>query len=195
MEDQINIKRIVEAFLFASDSPITLKQMKEAIGVEVEVISSAVEELKKEYEEQNRSFMIAEIASGYQIITRSIYANWLKKLVKGKYEAKFSAPALETLAIIAYKQPVTRLDVESIRGVNTDGVVKTLFEKGYIRIAGRREVPGRPFVYGTTKKFLEQFGLNSLEDLPSIEKFTQQNAAEVLKEVADEKLSEPAQND
>lgn len=176
--------------MFASDSPLTIKDMREAIGVDANEIKNVVDELKKEYDDQSRSFKICEVAAGYQVITRPVYASWLKKLVKGKYEARFSGPSLETLAIIAYKQPVTRLEVESIRGVNSDGVVTTLTDKGLIKITGRKDVPGRPFVYGTTKKFLEHFGLNSLEDLPSMEEFTQQNASEVLKGVADEKAKE-----
>lgn len=163
------VKRIIEAMLFATDKPLSTDQAKEVLGdVETEIIKSSISELEAEYESEKRSFRIIEVAGGFQMSTDSQYAPWLKKLYKQDKPDKLSAPALETLAIVAYRQPVTRTDIEFIRGVNVDGMVKSLLERGLIKIRGRKDSIGRPFVYGTTREFLECFGLNSLEDLPKL---------------------------
>jgi segregation and condensation protein B len=128
--------------------------------------------LQNEYEAQNRGIRVIEIAGGFQMITNSNFAPFLKKLFKNRYSDKLSKPALESLAIIAYKQPLTKSEIESLRNVNVDGVMKSLIEKNLIRICGRKKVPGRPFVFGTTREFLEHFGLKSLSDLPKMEDFT-----------------------
>jgi segregation and condensation protein B len=168
-----NIKSVIEALLFASEKPLTIEQVKNVLdNLEAQQIRQLIEELRAEYEQSNRGIRITEIAGGFQMVTQPTLAVFLKKLFKGRHVERLSKPALETLAIIAYKQPVTKLEIESLRDVNVDGVVKNLLDKDLIRIAGRRKAPGRPFVFGTTRQFLEYFGLKSLEELPKIEEFS-----------------------
>jgi len=188
-----NVKSVLEALLFSSEKPLTLEQLKFALdNLETTEIRKTLEELRAEYESANRGLRIIEIAGGFQMITAPDYAIFLRKLHKDRKVERLSRQALETLAIIAYKQPVTRFEIESLRNVNIDGVVKSLLDKDIIRIAGRRKAPGRPFVFGTTKKFLEHFGLKSLEELPKMEDFSKlPQAAENLdnnqtKELIDE---------
>jgi len=167
-----NLKAVIEALLFASDKPLPLERMRNALdNMDAAQIRGILEELKNDYEKSERGVRIAEIAGGFQIITAPSFAPFLKKLYKDRHADKLSKPALETLAIIAYKQPVTKLEVESLRSVNVDGVFYNLMDKGLIRVAGRKKAPGRPKVYGTTAQFLEYFGLKSLEELPKIENF------------------------
>lgn len=167
-----NLKAVIEALLFASERPLLLEQIKTVLdNLETDEIRRIIEELKVEYEKSNRGMRITEIAGGFQMVTTSGLAPFIKKLYKGRLVERLSKPALETLAIIAYKQPVTRLQIESIRNVNADGVVKNLLDKNLIRISGRKKAPGRPYVFGTTRQFLEYFGLKSLEELPKIENF------------------------
>ena len=172
MSDNNTIKGIIEALLFASEKPLILEQIKEVIGtIDTKEIRSLIEELKSDYEQKKSGITVAEVAGGFRLCTNNEYAQYLKKFYKVRHKEKLSMPALETLSIIAYKQPVTRLDIEIIRGVNVDVVVKNHQEKGLIRIAGKKETVGRPFVYGTTRQFLEYFGLKSLDELPKIEEF------------------------
>ncbi len=166
-----NIRSAVEALLFASDKPLTPEQLKNALGVDAASLRKALEELAGEYEQSNRGIRLAEIAGGYQMITAAGFAPFLKKLFKSRHGDRLSRPAMETLAIIAYKQPLTKSQIQSLRNVNIDGVMKSLLEKNLIRITGRKKAPGRPFVWGTTRFFLEHFGLKSLEQLPKIENF------------------------
>ncbi len=187
-----NVKPVIEALLFASEKPLTLEQIKNVLdGLATDQIRGVLEELKSEYERANRGIRINEVAGGFQMITSPNFAPFLKKLYKERRAEKLSKPALETLAIVAYKQPVTRLEIESIRDVNVDGVVKHLLDKGLIRIAGRRKAAGRPYVFGTTRQFLEYFGLKSLEELPKIENFP---AAVSAKEAQDESKEPTLQN-
>ena len=170
---QDNIRSVIEALLFASEKPLTMEQVKGVLdNLDTVEIRKVLEELKQEYEQSNRGIRIIEIAGGFQMITASDFAPFLKKLFKERRVEKLSKPALETLAIIAYKQPVTKLQIESIRNVMVDGVIKNLLDKSLVRIAGRKKAPGRPYVFGTTKQFLEYFGLKSLEDLPKMEEFS-----------------------
>ncbi|MFH1269524.1 MAG: SMC-Scp complex subunit ScpB [Candidatus Omnitrophota bacterium] len=170
--DDSNIRTAIEALLFASEKPLMLEQIKSALdNLPTDEIRSNIEQLKDEYEKGGRGMRIVEIAGGFQMVTAPAFASFLRKLYKQRRAERLSTPALETLAIIAYKQPVTRLEIESIRNVNIDGMVKTFLEKGLVRIAGRKKAPGRPRVYGTTRQFLEHFGLKSLEELPKIEGF------------------------
>ena len=172
--EEINLKSVIEALIFISGRSITLEQIKKVLGSQDSAaLLKAIAQLKDEYETQNRGMRIVEVAGGYQMITGQNYASFLKKLFKGRSPEKLSKPALESLAIIAYKQPLTRGQIESLRNVNVDGVMKSLLEKNLIRVCGRKKIPGRPFVYGTTREFLEHFGLKSLEELPKIEDFTQ----------------------
>jgi segregation and condensation protein B len=167
-----NIRAAIEALLFASEKPLTLEQIKEALdNIGTVEIRKHIEELRDEYEKTNRGIRIIEIAGGFQMITAPIFISFLKKLYNQHRAEKLSVPALETLAIVAYKQPVTRLQVEAIRNVDVDGMLKGLIEKDLIRVTGRKKAPGRPKVYGTTRRFLEHFGLRSLEELPKIEEF------------------------
>lgn len=168
-----NLKSALEALLFSSDKPLTLEQLKNALDTkETEQLRTVIQDLKSEYESANRGMRIAEIANGYQMVTSSNFAPFLKKLYKERHVERLSKPALETLAIIAYKQPLTKHEIESLRNVNVDGVVKSLLEKDLIRVSGRKKAPGRPFVFGTTRQFLEYFGLKSLEELPKMEDFS-----------------------
>lgn len=172
--DRESSKKIIEALLFACDRPLILTEITEVLGeLSQEEVKNLILELKNEYESAGRAFQISEIAQGFQLTTDPSYATWLKKLYKIHHKERLTMPSLETLAIVAYKQPITRTEIELIRGVNVDGVINTLLERNLIKIVGRKEVPGRPFVYGTTREFLEFFGLRSLEDLPKLEEFVQ----------------------
>ena len=187
------VKRIIEALLFVSDKPLSVAQIKEVLEEpDSEAIKSALEELKQEYKDSGRSFDIAEIAGGYQIITDPAYASWLQKLYRKSRTEKLSHPSLETLAIIAYRQPITRLEIEDIRGVNVDGVLKTLLERALVRISGRKQILGHPFLYGTTRNFLEFFALQSLQDLPKLEEFGE---LALRRGEEDVKIKEPSQED
>lgn len=164
-------KRIIEALLFSSSNPLSLDQIKEVIEeIRPSQIKVLIDELNAEYDQTGRSFKIIEIAGGFQSCTRPEYAIWVKRLYKKRRGQKLSMPALETLAIIGYRQPATKGDVEFIRGVNVDGVLRTLLEKGLVKIKGRKEGIGRPIIYVTTRRFLEYFGLTSLSELPELEK-------------------------
>jgi segregation and condensation protein B len=171
--EENNLKSAVEALIFASERPITVEQIKKVLGgMDTLSVNQIITELKNDYQAQNRGLRIIEIAGGFQMATCSDFAPLLKKLFKNRYSDKLSKPALESLAIIAYKQPLTKSEIESLRNVNVDGVMKSLVEKNLIRICGRKKIPGRPFVFGTTREFLEHFGLKSLQDLPKMEDFT-----------------------
>ncbi|PIW67172.1 MAG: SMC-Scp complex subunit ScpB [Candidatus Omnitrophica bacterium CG12_big_fil_rev_8_21_14_0_65_42_8] len=170
--EKTQIKNIIEAMLFVSDKPLFLNEIKSVLeGPEADEIKEVIDELAGEFETQGRPLRIKEIAGGYQIATDPVFAPWLKKLYKTAGSDRLSGPGLESLAIIAYKQPVTKPEIEAIRGVNVDGVLKTLIEKNLIKIMGRRETVGRPIIYGTTQEFLQYFGLNSLQELPKLEEF------------------------
>jgi len=167
-----NRKSVIEALLLASERPLALEKIREVLdNLPAKDTLELIEEMKKEYQENNRGIRITEIAGGFQMITAPEFAPFLKKLFKGRNTERLSKPALETLAIIAYKQPLTRGEIELLRNVNVDGVMKSLLEKSLIRISGRKKAAGNPYVYGTTRQFLEHFGLKSLQDLPKIEDF------------------------
>lgn len=167
-----NIKAVIEALLFTSEKPLYIEQIKKILdNLEADEIRKVLEEMRFDYEQSHRGIRITEVAGGFQMITSPDFAPFLKKFYKERHVERLSKPALETLSIIAYKQPVTRLQIGSLRNVNVDGVMKTLLDKDLIRVAGRKKAPGRPKVYGTTRQFLEYFGLKSLEELPKIENF------------------------
>jgi segregation and condensation protein B len=166
--DKAELKPILEALIFASDTPLTVDKIKQTMeNVSKKEIDEAIGELQNEYQEQNRSFQIKEVANGYQFRTQPAFSPWLKKLKKTK-PFRLAQPTLETLAIIAYRQPITKMEVEKIRGVDSGGVMKTLLEKKLITIAGKKDVPGKPFLFATTKTFLEVFGLENLSSLPTL---------------------------
>lgn len=166
---EITLESVIEAVLFSSDEPLTAARLAHIVEATTKQVREHIENLNKKYEENNSAFRIEQIAGGCQMLTLSRYNHWLKQLLRARSESKLSPAALETLAIIAYKQPVIRADIEAIRGVAVGEVIRSLSYKGLVKIVGRAEVLGRPMLYGTTKKFLEVFGLNTLKDLPKIE--------------------------
>ena len=163
-----NLKQTLEAILFTCDEPINPAKLKDVCGGEPkpEEIKEALAQLKAEYDQTARAFSLEEIAGGYQVLTRPQYADILSNLKKAKVDRKLSVAALETLAIIAYKQPIKGVDVEAIRGAQSGELIRALMERNLVKIAGRDEVPGSPLLYGTTKDFLDVFGMKSMEDLP-----------------------------
>jgi len=178
------LHRVIEALLFSSERPLSpaecmkyLRGAVEAAPEDEEVralaktkqdeIAQAMRELREEYASQQRGFCLVESAAGYKVVTSAESAPWVRQLFPENRPARLSPSALETLAIVAYRQPITRADIEAVRGVNVDGVMQTLTERGVIRITGRAEVPGRPLLYGTTEYFLEHFSLRSLDELPN----------------------------
>jgi len=163
------LKAIVEALIFASPEPLTPKQLFKLLDSEPrEDIQAAIAELKRDYERPG-GLQLVEVAGGFQIVTRPDLHEWVRRLFHERSTQKLTVQALETLAVIAYKQPITALEVTEIRGVNTSGVLNTLLERHMIKIVGRKQVVGRPFLYATTKEFLIRFGLNDLSDLPKVE--------------------------
>ncbi len=164
------IKRIVEALLFAVQEPISVRKISEIIeGTEAKEIREVIQQLREEYDTHDMVFQIEEIANGFQLFSRPEYHEWISKIRKKSGESKLSQQALETLSIIAYKQPIIRADIEAIRGVQSGQMIRTLVEKSLVKITGRDEVLGRPLLYGTTTKFLDHFGLKSIKDLPKVE--------------------------
>ena len=177
--------RIIEALLFSAQKPLVIREITTAIkGAKDDLasgtpnefarvrdaeVAAALEQLKVEYIEQGRAFHLIEKAEGWQLATDPALARWVQQLFPAPKPARLSAPGLETLAIIAYRQPITRADVEAVRGVNIDGVLQTLMERGLVKIAGRAEIPGRPLLYETTQFFLDHFGLRNLDELPNAE--------------------------
>jgi segregation and condensation protein B len=163
------LKAIVEALMFASPEPLTIKTLAKLLATEPkEDIVAAVDALKEEYTRPGGLVMV-EVAGGYQIVTRPELHEWVRRLFHERTTQKLSVASLETLAVIAYKQPVTAPEIAEIRGVNTSGVLGTLVERHLVKVVGRKQVVGRPFLYGTTREFLERFGLNDLSDLPKVE--------------------------
>src|SRR6188472_2635112 len=180
----MTLSRVIEALLFSAQKPLSIRELTEAIrgaGAEDEFspnefarireveVTAVLEQLKIECIEQQRAVQLSEKADGWQLATDPKYSQWVRQLFPAPKRARLSAPALETLAIIAYRQPITRADVEAVRGVNIDGVLQTVMEHGLVKIAGRAEVPGRPLLYETTQFFLDHFGLRNLDELPNVE--------------------------
>jgi len=182
----MSLIRVIEALLFSAQKPLSIHEIAAAIkgaGTEDSAVggpnefvrvseaevAATLEQLKVECIEQQRAFQLTEKAEGWQLATDPKYAQWVRQLFPAPKPARLSAPSLETLAIIAYRQPITRADAEAVRGVNIDGVLQTLMERGLVRIAGRAEIPGRPLLYETTQFFLDHFGLRNLDELPNAE--------------------------
>ena len=210
----VELKNIIEAMLFAAERPLTTKEMRTIFAeatdeenaasvapfrnVREAPIAVALEELKVEYDTQQRSFQLVEVAGGWRLVSRSEFAPWLKKLLDEARPHRLSPPALETLSIIALRQPLARADIAGIRGVEVDGVIKTLLERDLITIVGKSDAPGRPMLYGTTQKFLEHFGLRSLDDMPKAAELRLQAAAlktaeeKAAQKAAEAKAAEPA---
>lgn len=161
------LKFIIESFLFVSEEPLTLEKMKSALpSTDVKVIKEALQTLMDEYEHREGGIYLVEVAGGYQLRTRPEYAEWVRKIIQPSAQ-RLSPAALETLAIIAYKQPIMRSDIEHIRGVDAGGILRMLLDRKLIKIQGRKEIPGRPLIYATTRHFLEIFGLRDIKDLPA----------------------------
>src|SRR6266699_5702201 len=180
----MNLSRVVEALLFSAQKPLSTRELATAIkgaGAEDELspnefarateaeIATALEQLKIEYVQEEHAFAIIEKAEGWQLVTDPVFVRWVRQLFPAPKPARLTAPALETLAIIAYRQPIIRADVEAVRGVTIDGVLQTLMERGLVKISGRAEIPGRPLLYETTDFFLDHFGLRNLDELPNVE--------------------------
>jgi len=183
-EPAFPLHRIVEAILFASQKPVSAKELSNFLKgaaeaakedpsiacfakVKAPQLQDAIEQLEKEFAETGRAFEIRESAAGWQLVTKADFAPWLRQLFPENRQARLSAPAMETLAIIAYRQPITRADIEAVRGVAVDGVMQTLLDRNLVRIAGRADIAGRPLLYETTQFFMEHFGLKNLDDLPN----------------------------
>ena len=163
-----NIKSIIESLLFVADGPLTIQRLSEVLeGVEKEDVRSTLDELQSELENSRRGVRLVEVAGGYQFRTAKVNADWVKKFLGGR-PSRIGRATLETLAIIAYRQPITRAEIEAIRGVDVDGVINTLLDRSLIRAVARKDVPGRPFLYGTTPEFLQLFNLKDLTHLPTL---------------------------
>jgi segregation and condensation protein B len=167
----------MEVLLFLSGEPITLSTIRDVIDLSEPEIKKLMDELIMQYREQNGGLFIAEIANGYQMVTNPEYSEWVKKFKSTQLSSKLSMPALETLSIIAYKQPIIKAEIEQLRGVNSDSAIRTLLEKRLIKVIGRKEAPGRPFLYGTTREFLQYFGLKDLTELPTLKDLIREEAA------------------
>lgn len=222
-EPAFPLHRIVEAVLFASQKPVSAKELSNFLKgaaeaakedpsiacfakVKAPQLQDAIEQLEKEFAETGRAFEIRESAAGWQLVTKADFAPWLRQLFPENRQARLSAPAMETLAIIAYRQPITRADIEAVRGVAVDGVMQTLLDRNLVRIAGRADIAGRPLLYETTQFFMEHFGLKNLDDLPNASELRkiplpkaeppaeapQETPAEAAPEPASEVAPEPA---
>jgi segregation and condensation protein B len=172
MEDK-EAKSIVEAALFISGEPINVDSLKKILELNKVNTERLTRELITEYSVRNTGLLIVEVAEGFQMVTNPACAPWVKKLLSTAVPKKLTQSSLETIAIIAYKQPIIKAEIEALRGVNSDGVVKTLLERRMIKILGRKEVPGRPLMYGTTKEFLQYFGLKDLSEMPTLKEFAE----------------------
>jgi len=193
------LKSAIEALLFIAGSPLSVDRLKTLFEeTPPEQIEAQLAQLRQDYEGRNAGIMLAEVAGGYQLATRPENASWIRKFRTVKASTKLSRPALETLAIVAYKQPITRTEVEAIRGVNIGGIMRNLMERRLVKIVGKKDVPGKPMLYGTTTEFLQYFGLKDLSSLPTLREFQELEAGEeVMEEVpaaegADAKREEEA---
>jgi len=174
-----DVKSILESLLLVADGPQSVQRLSEVLeGMDKGTIESALTELQSELETQNRGIRLAEVAGGYQLRTPKANADWVKKFLGGR-PARMGKATLETLAIIAYRQPITRAEIEAIRGVDVDGVIATLLERNLIRAVARKDVPGRPFLYGTTPEFLQLFNLQDLSHLPTLKEMEEISLPEV----------------
>jgi segregation and condensation protein B len=177
MVEETQRKAALEAILFVAGDIVTVASLNKATDIPLAEIKSLMSGLIADYRDRNSGIIIAEIAEGYQMVTSPDTGAWIKRFKNIHQTGKLSQPAIETLAIIAYKQPITKIEVDQLRGVNSDGAVKSLLDKRLIKIVGKKETPGRPFLYGTTIEFLQYFGLKSLSELPPINSFLKDEAA------------------
>ena len=186
-----DVKSVLESLLFVADGPLTLQRCAEVLeGVSKDEIRSVLDQMQGELESQRRGVRLVEVAGGYQLRTAKVNADWVKKYLGGR-PARMSRATLETLAIIAYRQPITRAEIEAIRGVDVDGVINTLLERRLIRAVARKDVPGRPFLYATTPEFLELFNLKDLTYLPTLKEMEEIALPEVAGEAVPLDPTEP----
>lgn len=171
MLERDQIKSILESLLFVNENPIEAKELAEITGASLKDIENIFDEMVNANKDKPSGVCIVKVAGGCQMCSSPENEPWIRKMYQERNKQKLTVAALETLAIIAYKQPITKVEIEAIRGVNVDGVTKNLTNLAFIKIEGRKEVVGRPFLYTTTRKFLEYFGLNSIKDLPKLEEF------------------------
>ncbi len=193
LEDH-QLKSAIEALFFVSAGPVSVDKLKGIFEESPkEQIEAQIQALAGEYEDRHAGINLAEVAGGYQLVTRPEYASWIRKFRSVKVSSKLSKPALETLAIVAYKQPVTRAEVEAIRGVNIGGIMRNLMERRLVKIVGKKDVPGRPMMYGTTLDFLQYFGLKDLSALPTLKEFQELEAGEEIMEQVPAEQQEPVE--
>lgn len=170
--DTNELKPIVESLVFAAEAPLRAERIAEAVDVDRGAVVQVLRELEEEYRQSRRGFVLSEVAGGFQFRTRPEHAEWVRRLSRTR-PFRFSRAAMETLAIIAYRQPITRAEIEYLRGVDSGGVLKTLLDRHLVRILGKRDIAGRPMIYGTTREFLELFGLRDLSALPTLKEFSE----------------------
>ena len=193
--DARELKAILEAILFVSPEPVPVARLMSIVGTASKVdIVQALGILTHDLDQDGRGIQLVQVAGGYRLVTKQEYGPWLKRMDKAKAAQKLSRSALESLAIIAYKQPLVRAEIEEIRGVETSGVLRTLCERKLVRIVGRKDVPGRPIMYGTTKFFLEHFGLQDLSQLPPLREFKELGESEQSLLPIDDESSEAVEN-
>ncbi len=170
----------LEAVLFVADRPLTIEQLSQILELTPKEVEKLVETLTQSYQEEERGFQVRHTAGGYRLYTASKCANYVERLIAHTQKRRLTQAALETLAIVAYRQPITKAEISSVRGVNSEGTIQTLAERGLIKEIGREDTPGQPILYGTTRAFLELFNLNNLDELPSLEEFqVEEGAGEV----------------
>jgi segregation and condensation protein B len=197
--DTADLKSLIEGLLFAAPGPLAVDTLARVVEAEPARVEQVLRQLLEEYRRAGRGFVLRQLAEGYQFRTRPEHADWLRRLHSNR-PFRFSRAALEALAIVAYRQPVTRADVEYLRGVDSGGVLKTLLDKRLVRILGKKDIPGRPLLYGTTGEFLEFFGLNSLADLPTLKELSElppevEARLPALHDAGNDGLSDPAASD
>lgn len=197
--DPTLVKQIVEALVFASDQPLPESRIRSCIEeFNRQPLETIIEELNEEYRRSGRSFTIVKVAGGYQFATRPAFAKWIKRLYHGRSRARLTQASLEVLAIIAFRQPISRADIDAIRGVNSGGVLKNLLERRLITIVGRAATVGRPLIYGTTEEFLRYFGINDISDLPKPKEIEEifgageasEQVVEALSQLEDQRLQQ-----
>lgn len=192
MEDA-ELKKVLETLLFITDAPLPVNRLAQLCEIRSkDRVEALLQELRKTYDEEGRTLQVMQVAGGWQLATRPEHGLWVRKLYQNKMTVRLTQAALETLCIIAYKQPLTRAEVEAIRGVEVIGPLETLTQRKLITVVGRRESIGRPILYGTTSEFLRQFGLNSLDDLPKLESFNIENVAAAAQSTAVELIEQEA---
>jgi len=185
MEDK-EVKSIIESLLFVAGEPVTLDTLRKIVEVDKYNTDRILRDLINDYSINNSGLLILEVAGGFQMVTNPASSPWIKKLLSTSMPKRLTQSSLETIAIIAYRQPIIKAEIEAIRGVNSDGVVKTLLDRRLVKILGRKEAPGRPLMYGTTQEFMQYFGLKDLAELPTLKEFEEMNIPEPLEELPPE---------